>query len=82
MSNLEKVSLPYRKQNVARNAYDQNDNYEVGHSNALSNGDELGKGEVNGQVGGTTDIKSRETSEARNKYNQNRQYDAGSVDKE
>lgn len=82
MSNLEKMSVAFRKQNVARNSYDNDDAYELGHSNALSDGDELGKGEKNGQVGGTTDIKSRETSAVRNKYNQDRQYDAGSVDKE
>ena len=81
MSNLEKISVEFRKKNIARNDHDTNDQYELGHSNALSDGDELGKGEVDGQVGGATDIKSRETAAAKNKYNVNRQYDAGSVDK-
>jgi len=74
MSRLEDVSLPYRKQNVARNEFDNNDQYNVGHADALSTGDENGKGEVNGQVGGATDIKTREHSVARNKYNKNREY--------
>ena len=74
MSRLEDVSLPFRKKAVARNEYDENDKYEAGHSNALSTGDEKGKGEVNQQVGGATDIKTRETSIARNKFNKNREY--------
>lgn len=81
MSNLEKQSVEFRKKNVARNSYDPNDPYEAGHANALSDGDELGKGEVNGQVGSATDIKSRETAATKNKYNIDRQYDAGTVDK-
>jgi len=74
MSRLEDVSLPFRKKAVARNDYDENDKYEAGHANALSTGDEKGKGEVNQQVGGSTDIKTRETSMARNKFNKNREY--------
>ena len=81
MSNLEKISVEFRKKEIARNDFDQNDAYELGHSKALSDGDEHGKGEVNGEVGGATDIKSRETAAAKNKYNQDRQYDAGTVDK-
>ena len=80
MSNLEKISVEFRKKEVARNDFDKNDAYELGHADALSDGDEHGKGEKNGQVGGATDIKSRETAAAKNKYNTNRQYDAGSVD--
>jgi hypothetical protein len=74
MSRLEEKSVAFRKQNVARNSYDNNDQYNVGHSNALSNGDEKGKGELENQVGGTTDIKSRETSMTKNRYNKNREY--------
>lgn len=74
MSRLEGISLPIRKKHIARNEYDLNDEYVVGHANALSTGDERGKGLVDDQVGGTTDIKTRETSMARNKYNRNREY--------
>jgi hypothetical protein len=74
MSRLEEISLPFRKKAIARNDYDENDKYEAGHPDALSTGDELGKGEVNQQVGGATDIKTRETSIARNKFNKNREY--------
>ncbi len=74
MSRLEDVSVQFRKKNVVRNDYDENDKYEAGHPNALSTGDEKGKGLVDEQVGGLTDIKTRETSMARNKYNRNKEY--------
>lgn len=79
MSRLEDISVPFRKQNVARNDYDNNDQYNTGHADALSTGDELGKGEVNGQVGGATDIKEREKQIAKNKFNKNREYNAGTA---
>jgi hypothetical protein len=79
MSRLEDVSLPFRTCSVARNEFNQNDEYVAGHPDALSTGDENGKGEVNGQVGGATDIKVRQCSIARNKYNKNREYNAGTA---
>jgi len=79
MSRLEDVSLPFRKESIARNDYGSNDPYVAGHPDALSTGDEDGKGEVNGQVGGTTDIKTRECSIAKNKFNKNREYNAGTA---
>jgi len=74
MSRLEDVSLPFRKKLVAKNEYDENDKYEVGHANALSTGDEKGKGDVNNEVGGLTDIKQREKLATKNKFNKNREY--------
>lgn len=79
MSKLEDVSIPYRKFLVAKNTYDNNDQYTVGHPDALSTGDENGKGEVNGEVGGATDIKVRKTLIAKNKYNNNKEYYAGTA---
>lgn len=80
MSNLEKTSVEFRKKLIAKNTYDKNVAYEQGHANALSDGDEKGKGEKNGEVGGATDIKSRKVAAAKNKYNTNKQYNAGTVD--
>jgi hypothetical protein len=74
MSRLEDVSLPFRTCSIARNDYDNNDQYTVGHPDALSTGDENGKGVVNEQAGGATDIKVRECSIAKNKFNKNREY--------
>jgi hypothetical protein len=74
MSRLEEKSVTFRKTNIARNRYDNNNFYNVAHPNALSSGDEPGKGEANGQIGGATDIKTREASIVRNKFNRNREY--------
>lgn len=74
MSRLEENSVAFRKANIARNPYDNNDQYVSGHADALSTGDENGKGEVNGQVGGASDIKLREQAIAKNKFNRNREY--------
>ena len=74
MSRLEDISLQFRTCSVARNGYDENDKYEVGHENALSTGDEKGKGAVNEQVGGATDIRVRNCLMTKNKFNRNREY--------
>lgn len=79
MSRLEDVNVPFRKANLARNDYNNNELYNAGHADALSTGDEKGKGEVNGQVGGATDIKTREKLMAKNKYNRNKEYNAGTA---
>ena len=74
MSRLEDISKEFREKLVAKNTYDQNDPFTGSHENALSDGDELGKGENAGQVGSRTDIEQRELAAARNKYNQNKEY--------
>jgi len=79
MSRLEEVSVPFRKVLIAKNEFDVNDQYTVGHPDALSTGDENGKGEMNGDVGGATDIKVRKTLIAKNKFNYNREYNAGTA---
>jgi hypothetical protein len=79
MSRLEGVSLPYRKCSIAKNDYDDNDQYNTGHPDALSTGDEEGKGELNGSIGGKTDIKVRTCEIAKNKYQEGKQYDAGTA---
>ena len=75
MSRLLENSPQYRDTHIARNIFDKNDNYNVAHPNALSDGDEWGKGLLNGQVGGLTDIKSKERMLVKNMYNQNNPYD-------
>lgn len=79
MSKLEEVSLPFRTCTIAKNDYNYNDEYNVGHPDALSTGDEEGKGEVNGQVGSASDIKARKKEIAKNKYNYNREYNAATA---
>jgi len=79
MSKLEDYSAGFRKTNVARNPYNTNDEYNAGNPDALSTGDEQGKGEVNGQIGGATDIKERKKEIVKNKYNRDKEYNAGTA---
>jgi hypothetical protein len=74
MSKLEEISVGYRKCEIAKNSYNNNDQYNAGNANALSTGDELGKGLQNGQIGGATDIKMRECLTAKNEFNKNKEY--------
>ena len=79
MSRLLENSDEFRKREFARNTstlYNPNDPYSVGHDNALSDGDEKGKGEKDGSIGGLTDIQKRHQSDAKNMYNKDRPYDA------
>jgi len=79
MSRLEDISAGFRQNEIAKNTYDSNDPYNVSHVNALSNGDDLGKGENNGNVGSATDIKVRNSEIAKNKFNRNKEYNAGTA---
>ena len=79
MSKLEDYSAGFRKTNIARNSYNTNDEYNAGHPDALSTGDEEGKGELNGSTGGKTDIKVRTCEVAKNKYQQGKQYDVSTA---
>ena len=80
MSNLEDTSKVFRDNSVVKNTYKTEDQYVAGHKNALSDGDEKGKGEKNSSVGSATDIKTRNTLSTKNTYNKNKEYDAGSVE--
>jgi len=76
MSRLLDGSLEFRKKNITRNIYDKNDYYNIGHSRALSDGDEWGKGRLNSSVGSLTDINKRSELTAKNKFNSNNQYNS------
>ena len=74
MSRLLENSDEFRNREKARNEYTNNDEYLSGHPNALSDGDEKGKGQTDESVGGATDISKRNESAARNRYNKNNPY--------
>jgi hypothetical protein len=82
MSRLLENSKDFREREFARNTstlYNPNDPYGNAHPNALSDGDEKGKGENSGSIGGLTDIQKRQEGSARNMYNKNRPYDDSRV---
>ncbi len=76
---LFEFSKSYRNREVVRNKYKTTDEYRAGHPNAKSDGDELGKGENNGEIGSKTDVTERRIAEARNSFTKDNPYDASKV---
>lgn len=74
MSRLEDISAQFRDQQVAKNPYNKNDEFDASHPNAISDGDNKGKGENNGQIGSADDIRLRHQQLVKNKYNKNNEY--------
>lgn len=80
MSRLLESGEEIRKQMISKNTYNKNDEYINSHKNALSDGDDKGRGEVNGRIGTATDIQQRESMVAKNMYNSNNEYgESGTV---
>jgi len=69
----------FRKNNLTKNTYTTKKPYSKGNTRALSDGDEFGKGEFNGSVGGKTDINQRKTSMSKNKYSLKKPYGESNV---
>jgi hypothetical protein len=69
----------FRELQRAKNTYNKEDEYVTGHPNALSDGDEKGKGEQDGVIGSSTDIAKRGESATRNIYNRNNEYGINNV---
>ena len=67
---LEVIAEKLRTQEVVINRYSEKNGYGITSKNALSDGDELGKGQVGdtGTVGSLTDINTRIQIMATNKY--------------
>jgi hypothetical protein len=74
--NLLNYSAPFRNRELVRNQYKNTAQYNATHPNAQSDGDELGKGDKGGTIGGATDIRQREYLLAKNFYGKNNPYDA------
>ena len=70
-SQIEKISKQFLDEAMSRNDYQKTKSYDSNHSNAISDGDDKGKGENNGKVGSSTDINTRIDSLGRNKYGPN-----------
>lgn len=79
MSKLEDIGVSFRTKLIAKNDFNKNDEYTAGHPDALSTGDENGKGEKNGEIGSATDIKKRKTLLTKNKFSSNKEYNSGTA---
>jgi hypothetical protein len=69
-------STQFRDRELKRNPYGKNSDYNASHPNALSTGDDKGKGERNGSIGSATDILSRSRAIKFNKYSVNSAYES------
>lgn len=80
-SPLEQISKQYLNKELAINRYSFNNGYGIANPDAISDGDEFGKGEnQNGQVGSKTDIMTRNETLARNRYSKNFGYGVSNPD--
>lgn len=73
MTELEKINQQQRDLLLPKNLYNEKNGYSQIHPNALSTGDEPGKGETD-TIGGKTDILTRVDNLKVNKYNTNKNY--------
>lgn len=73
---LEKIADKERTISLSRNEYNYDDLYNSTNPNALSTGDDKGKGELDGKIGGITDINTRIDNTGRNIYNPNLEYNS------
>lgn len=78
-TDLATYSAQFRVVEVSRNKYGVNNQYVETSKDALSDGDNLGRGELNGSIGTSTDIVERNREIARNIYSPNNQYDSSKV---
>jgi len=69
-SQIDLISDKFRQELVARNVYNEKQNYDSSHPNANSDGDEKGKNEI----GNSTDVKKRTELLAKNIYKSNNKY--------
>ena len=71
---LEEHAEKIRQELITKNSYKTGNEYNSNNLNALSNGDDKGKGEYNGQVGSLKDINSRIENIKRNEYKVDKKY--------
>ena len=77
---LEQIGDKERVNLLARNEYNYTTEYNSTNPNAVSDGDEKGKGQLNenGTVGSLTDINNRNVLMGKNEYNPNSEYNSTS----
>ena len=72
---LEIIAEKERQAHLTRNSYIEKNGYGTTHENALSNGDEKGKGET-ATIGSSLDIQTRVNNLLKNPYSSNNEYNS------
>jgi hypothetical protein len=73
-----KTDMLIRTESVARNTYNSENGYNKTNVNALSDGDEKGKGQIGDEgksIGSKTDINERLNNTTKNSYGEKKPYD-------
>lgn len=73
MSRLLDNGKQYRDVLLAKNNYNVDDEYRMGHPDVLSDGDDKGRGQTN-SIGTAIDISERERLMAKSIYNKDNEY--------
>ena len=79
-SPLEIISEKYRTELLNKNSYNTGNSYNSINKNALSDGDDKCKGELNGSVGSQTDINTRIDNVSKNKFKDKNEYNSSNKD--
>ena len=74
ITKLEQIANQLRVDTITKNTYKSGNEYGSTHPNSISNNDEKGKGENNGQVGSLTDINERKSQTTKNRYKSVNEY--------
>lgn len=74
ITKLEEIANEQRKIHLSRNDYNFKEEYGSTHPDAISDGDEKGKGENNGQIGSSEDIQARTSNIVKNTYQRDKGY--------
>ncbi|MFW6242724.1 MAG: hypothetical protein ACOC2W_01040 [bacterium] len=77
MSKLLEMSEEFRKKLISKNTYHNENAYGDSHKDALSDGDNRGRGENDGKIGTSDDIEQREKTVVKNKYKDGSEYGEG-----
>jgi hypothetical protein len=81
LSPLQVLSAQFVNKEIVVNRYTFENGYGINSKDAISDGDEFGKGQnQNGQVGSLTDINTRNQVMATNRYTENNGYGVTNVD--
>lgn len=76
---LLEYSAQFRTEAITKNKYTKNNVFGASHPDAISDGDDLGRGENSGSIGTRTDIAKRNELESKNIYSANNPYDGSKV---
>lgn len=66
---LKQIGDLRRPENISKNIYNESNQYDLSHPNALSDGDAKGRGENNGVIGTSIDIARRAANINKNRFN-------------